>query len=134
MPTKERLVTLIPIRKMDRAIEFYTKALGAKFLYRGEGEMADGWAGLELLGHDLWLVAPEKREKRELAYTTILVRNIRKTVARMQKAGVKFQKAERNSKDDKIEGPILFAPFGGMATFKDSEGNLLMVWENIPPM
>jgi catechol 2,3-dioxygenase-like lactoylglutathione lyase family enzyme len=129
-----QLVTLIPIRKMDRAITFYTKILGAKVVFRGDGEMKDFWAALKVAGADVWFVNPEKREKRKLAYHTLVVKDIRRFVAGLQRRGVKFDKAVRMNKETKIEGPIAFDPFGAAAYFKDSEGNLLMVWQNSPSM
>lgn len=129
-----RLVTLIPIRKMDRAIRFYTKALGAKLLYRGQGEMKDSWAGLKLGGVEVWFIAPEKREKRSLSYTTFLVKDIRRFVGGLKRKGVRFDRAVRMSRESRVEGPITFEPFGASAFFKDTEGNLLMVWQNEPPM
>ena len=129
-----RLVTLIPIQKMDRAIKFYTKTLGGKVLYRGEGPMKNFWASLKVGGAEVWFVAPDKREKRKLAYHTLLVKDIRKYVAELKRRGVKFEKADLMSKETKVEGPIAFDTFGASAFFKDSEGNLLMTWQNFPPM
>jgi catechol 2,3-dioxygenase-like lactoylglutathione lyase family enzyme len=134
MPSEARLVTLIPIKNMDRAIGFYTTKLGAKLLYRGDGDMKDFWAGLSVAGAEVWFVAPEKREPHKLAYQTLLVKDIRKYVAKLQKAGVKFRKAEKVSKDTKIDGPVASEAFGASAFFQDSEGNTLMVWQNFPPM
>src|SRR5215469_8420795 len=134
MAADAKLVTLIPIKKMDRAIKWYTKALGAKLNYRGQGEMEDFWASLSVGGCDVWFVSPEKKEKRKLAYHTLVTADIRKYVGRLKKNGVKFEKAEKMSKQTKIEGPIAFDQFGASAFFKDSEGNLLMAWQNFPPM
>lgn len=134
MASKVRLATLSPIRNMDRAIKFYTKKLGAKLDARGRGQMRNMWAGLKLGDHDLWLIAPAKREKRELAYTTFLVSNIKSFTKKLQKNGVKFEKAEAMGEDSRIEGPVTYESFGASAFFKDSEGNLLMVWQNFPPM
>jgi predicted enzyme related to lactoylglutathione lyase len=134
MATNPRLVPLIPIRKMERAIEFYTKKLDAKVLYRGQGSMRDFWASLKVGGVEVWLVTPEAWEKRKLAYNTIIVKDIKRFVASLVRRGVKFEKAERMSKETKIEGPIAFETFGASAAFKDSEGNLLMAWQNFPPM
>ncbi|MGI0156233.1 MAG: VOC family protein, partial [Thermoplasmata archaeon] len=66
------MATLMPIRDMKRAIKFYTKSLGGKLRSRGSGEMKNFWASLTLGDHEIWLIAPEKREKRALAYTTLL--------------------------------------------------------------
>jgi catechol 2,3-dioxygenase-like lactoylglutathione lyase family enzyme len=134
MATGAQLVTLITIKKMDRAIAFYTKKLGGKVVYRGQGDMKNWWAALKVGGVDVWFVTPEKWEKRKLAYHTLLVKDIRKYVGDLKRKGVKFEKADRMSKETKIEGPIAFDTFGASAMFKDSEGNLLMAWQNFPPM
>jgi len=134
MAAKASVVTLIPIRNMNRAIKFYTKQLGGKLEARGKGQMRDMWAGVNLWGHDLWMIQPSKREKRELAYTTFLVKNIKSFVKGLQKKGVKFQRAEHMEPDARIDGPIAFESFGASAFFKDPEGNLLMVWQNFPAM
>jgi predicted enzyme related to lactoylglutathione lyase len=134
MAAEARLVPLIPIRKMDRAIKFYAGALGAKVVYRGRGAMKDFWASVKVGGTEVWFVAPEKREARKLSYHTFVVKDIRKFVAQLQRRKVKFEKAERMNKDTKIEGPIAFDPFGASAFFKDTEGNLLMAWQNFPAM
>jgi len=130
MAAKVRVATLMPIRDMDRAIDFYTKQLGAKLTMRGDGAMKDGWASLSLASHEVWLVAPEKREKRTLAYTTFVVTNIKSFVGGLVKKGVKFQKAEKMGPETKIDGPIAFSPWGASAFFKDSEGNVLMAWQD----
>ncbi|MCI4354890.1 MAG: VOC family protein [Thermoplasmata archaeon] len=127
-------MTLIPIKNMTRAVRFYTKTLGGKLLYRGEGPMKDAWASLLVGGAQVWFVTPGVREKRKLAYQTFLVKDIRKFVAGLRRRGVKFEKASRMSKETKVEGPIAFDPFGASAFFKDTEGNLLMAWQNFPPM
>ena len=129
-----RLVTLMPVRNMNRAIKFYTKTLGGRMGDRGRGVMRDFWASATLGGAEIWLVAPSEREKRNLAYSTLLVRNIKSYVKGLQRKGVKFQRAERSGPETRIDGPIAFEQFGASAFFKDSEGNLLMVWQNFEPM
>lgn len=129
-----RLVTLVPIRNMNRAIKFYTKSLGAAMGDRGRGAMRDLWASVRLGGCDVWLIAPEKREKRALAYSTLLVKNIKTTVKQLQKKGVKFQRAVKMGPESRNVGPIAFESFGASAFFNDSEGNLMMVWQNFPAM
>ncbi|HZY71037.1 MAG TPA: VOC family protein [Thermoplasmata archaeon] len=125
-----RVATLMPVRKMNRAIKFYTKTLGGKLNARGQGEMKDFWASVNLSGSELWLVAPSEREKRKLAYTTLIVKDIKRTVSGLTKKGVKFDRAERMGKETRVEGPIAFESFGASAFFKDPEGNLLMVWQD----
>ncbi|MCI4323374.1 MAG: VOC family protein [Thermoplasmata archaeon] len=134
MATGAQLVTLIPIKKMDRALTFYTNVLGGKLQFRGDGAMKNFWASMKVGGAEVWLVAPGKLEKRKLAYQTFVVKDIKKYVADLKRKGVKFQKAEAMNKDTKVVGPIAFEKFGAAAFFKDPEGNLLMAWQNFPPM
>jgi predicted enzyme related to lactoylglutathione lyase len=126
--------TLIPVRNMSRAVKFYTDTLGGKLTFRGEGDMKESWASVKLGKEDFWLTKPENWEKRTLSYSVFLVKNIKGVVNELQGKGVKFQKAEKMSKETKVEGPIAYESFGASAFFKDSEGNLLMVWQNNPPM
>jgi catechol 2,3-dioxygenase-like lactoylglutathione lyase family enzyme len=128
------MISLIPVRKMDRAIRFYTKTLGAKVVYRAPGAMKNYWAAMRFGKVDVWFVSGGRQERRTLAYHTFLVKNIRSAVKTLQKKGVKFQKGEKTPSSTSVEGPITWEPFGGGAFFKDPEGNLLMVWQNNPPM
>ncbi len=134
MAKDAQLVTLIPIRNMNRAIKFYTGTLDGKLVMRGTGQMKNYWAALNIAGADVWFVAPEKREPRKLAYTTFIVKDIRKYVAKLQRRKVKFDRAERMGPDTKIEGPIAFDENGAAAYFKDPEGNLLMIFQVDPRM
>jgi predicted enzyme related to lactoylglutathione lyase len=122
--------TLVPVKNMDRAVKFYTESLGGKLLFRDTGEMKDSWASIKMGKSEFWLIAPETREKRTLAYSTFVVKDIRAVVKDLKSKGVKFQKADRMSKETKVEGPIAVESFGASAFLKDSEGNLLMVWQN----
>ena len=126
--------TLVPIRNMERAVEFYTKMLGGKVTARGQGEMKDYWASVRVGKEEFWLTAPETREKRTLAYSTFLVKDIKSVVNELKDRGVKFKRGEKMSKESRLEGPIVYESFGASAFFKDSEGNLLMVWQNNPSM
>ena len=134
MAAKNRVATLTPIKNMNRAIQFYTKKLGGRLVERAPGEMRNMWAALSLAGHDIWLITPGKREKRTLAYTTFVVNNIKSYVRALQRKGVKFEKAERMGPESRIEGSVTYESFGASAFFKDSEGNLLMIWQSSPAM
>lgn len=134
MASNAHVVTLIPIRDMNRAIKFYTKAAGGKLKERARGRMRNMWASVRLGDGDLWLIAPEKFEKRTLAYTGLLVKNIKRFVGGLKQKGVKFQRAVAMDPKAKIVGPIAFETWGASAFFKDTEGNLMMVWQNSPAM
>ncbi len=132
MAFKFELVSLIPVRNMSRAIRFYRQALGAKVRMRGTGAMRNNWASLRIGDADVWFVVPDRREGRRLAYSALVVKNIRKSVRQLRKAGVRFQRATRSTPETRIEGPIAFERYGASAFFQDSEGNLLMLMENPP--
>lgn len=131
---KSRVITLMPVKKMSRALKFYTGSLGAKLEYRGQGEMKETWASVRFGKQSIWLVGADKPEVRRLSYTAFLVPNIRSVVKGLQAKKVKFDRPTRSGPQTKIEGPIAVEPFGASAFFKDSEGNLLMVWQNDPAM
>jgi len=129
MLDKARFVTLITVRKLDRAIKFYIESLGGKLVERGEGEMKDWFASVKVGRNEFWLVVPEKWEKRELAYNAFIVDDIKATVTDLRANGVRFSRAEKFGTDTKIEGPITRHASGAEAFFKDSEGNLIMLWQ-----
>jgi len=130
MLSRANFATLVPIRNMDRALRFYTKTLGGSLNMRATGEMKNSWASVNVGKTEFWLVRPEKHEKRELAYSVFAVKDIKKTVAGLKKKRIKFLRAERMGADSKVEGPISYSPYGAGAILKDSEGNLLMLWQN----
>jgi catechol 2,3-dioxygenase-like lactoylglutathione lyase family enzyme len=130
MANSAEFVTLVPIRNMTRAIRFYTKQLGGRVVMRGTGAMKNYWASMSVAGHHIWLVSPEKREKRNLAYMTLIVKDARRYVKALQKRGVKFNRAEPMGPDSTVDGPLVVAKYGTSAFFKDPEGNLWMVWQN----
>jgi predicted enzyme related to lactoylglutathione lyase len=124
--------TLVPIRNMERAIKFYTDTLGGSLNMRAEGEMKNEWASVNVGKTEFWLIRPEKRERKALAYSTFIVKDIKQAVDGLKGKGVKFLRAEKMGRDSRIEGSITFSPYGAVAFFKDSEGNLLMIWKNAP--
>ena len=115
---------------MDRAIRFYTKSLGGRLNMRAPGDMRNFWASVNVGKTEFWMVHPDKREKRDLAYATFVVKDIKKTVAGLRTKRVRFLRGERMGRDSKVEGPIVYSPYGAGALFKDSEGNLFMLWQN----
>ncbi len=121
--------TIVPIRNMDRAVKFYTATLGGKLLQRMEGDMKDFWASVKLSGCEFWLVSPEEQEKRELAYSVFVVDDIKAVVSELKGKGVKFRRGEKMGEDSKVVGPISYGSTGANAFFKDSEGNLIMLWQ-----
>ena len=130
MLSKSDFATLVPIKNMDRAVKFYTRTLGGSLNMRAKGEMKNYWASVNVGKSEFWLIKPEKREKRELAYSTFIVKDIKKTVEGLRRKGVRFLPAERMGPDTTTDGPISYSPYGAGAFLKDSEGNLLGLWQN----
>ncbi len=128
MLSEARFATLVPIRDMGRAIKFHTRTVGRKLTMRGEGEMKDSWASVKVGKSDFWLISPERREKRELTYSTFIVKDIRRTVKSLKGKGVKFHRAEIGAPETKVEDPISFNSLGAAAFFNDSKGNVL-IWQ-----
>ena len=129
MAKSVEFVTLIPIRNMSRAVRFYSKQLSGKVTMRGTGEMRNSWASMTIAGHHVWLVAPDKREKRALSYMTLIVKDVKRYVKSLQRRGVRFQPGESMGPESKVEGPVVSTPYGTSAFFKDPEGNLWMVFQ-----
>ena len=130
MLDKADFVTLVTVKKMDRAIKFYTEALGGKVVSLGEGPMKDAWASVKVGKNNFWLIVPSAWEKRELAYNVFVVEDIGAAVTDLKKKGVKFTRAEKYDKDTRIDGPIGRHSWGAEAFFRDSEGNLFMLWQS----
>ena len=130
MLSKASFATLVPIKNMDRAISFYKKALGGSLNMRAPGDMKNMWASISVGKSEFWLIRPDKHEKRELAYSTFVVKDIKKTVAGLKKKRARFLPGEQMDSNSTVEGPIVYSPYGAAAIFKDSEGNLFMLWEN----
>ena len=122
--------TLLPVKNMDRAVKFYTQKLGGKLLLRADGEMKDFWASIRVSKSEFWLVSPQQQEKRELAYSVFQVEDIKAAVDDLKGKGVRFSRGEKMGKDSKVVGPITYDAMGNAAFFKDSEGNLLMLWQD----
>jgi predicted enzyme related to lactoylglutathione lyase len=131
MLSRAGFATLTPIKDMDRAIKFYTKTLGGKLQMRAPGDMKDMWASVKIGREEFWLVhpSPGQGKKPDVAFSTFIVKDIKAEVKELRKRGARFQAAEKMDKNTKIDGPIAIDPVGSVAFMKDSEGNLLMLWQ-----
>lgn len=116
---------------MDRAIKFYTKTLGGKLDMRASGDMKNVWASIRLGKQSFWLGPRDpKLKKLDFAFSTFVVRDILAEVKSLRSRGARFQRAEKMPGTTKVDGPIAYSEFGASAFFNDSEGNLLMLWQN----
>lgn len=116
---------------MDRAIKFYTKTLGGRLESRATGDMKDMWASIKIGEQSFWLGPRDpKLKKLDFAFSTFIVKDIRIEVKSLTSRGARFQRAEKMNGATKVEGPVAFSEFGASAFFNDSEGNLLMLWQN----
>ncbi len=129
MTEVNRFLCLIPVKKLDRAISFYTEKLGGKLVSRGPGDMEEWSATISIGKDDFLLVTPEEIEKRELSYNMLIVKDIKETVSRLRARGVRFARGEKLTTSSKVDGPISFDTWGATAFFNDSEGNLLTLFQ-----
>jgi predicted enzyme related to lactoylglutathione lyase len=130
MLSKSSFAAIIPIRNLDRALKFYTELLGGRLKMRGEGEMKDDWASVTINKAEFWLLKPEKHEKMTLAYNVFIVDDIKQAVGGLTKKGAKFLPGEKMGPGSKVDGAITSTPWGAKSAFlKDTEGNLLMLWQ-----
>jgi len=129
MLSNATVAILVPTRDMNRAIKFYTGKLGGKMGMRADGDMKNMWASVKVGKQEYWLISGAK--KADLAYSTFVVKDIKDTVNSLKKKGIRFQRAEKDKTTVKIDGPINFHDFGAEAFFKDSEGNLMMIWQGM---
>ncbi len=131
MLSKAGFATITPVRNMDRAIKFYTKTLGGKLQQRAPGEMKNMWASVKIGREDFWLVTPPgpQAKKPDLAFSTFIVKDIKAELTDLRKRGARFQRAEKMNPETKVDGPIAYDAMGAVAFLKDSEGNLLMLWQ-----
>ena len=121
---------MIPIKRMSRALKFYTDVLGGEVVMKGEGDMKDSWAAVKVGKAKFWLIEPEEHEKMELAYNVFVVKGIKRVVNGLEKKGVRFLTGKEIGPGMKMDGNIAEEPWGAKsAFFKDTEGNLLMLWE-----
>ena len=100
---------------------------------RGTGEMKNSWASVKVGKQDFWLVNPPgpKPKIPDLAFSTFIVKDVKKEVQDLRKKGVRFQKAEKMGPDTVVDGAVASDEFGSTAFFYDSEGNLLMLWQTM---
>jgi predicted enzyme related to lactoylglutathione lyase len=133
MLSKADFATLVVVKNMDRALKFYTSKLGGKVSMRGNGDMKNMWASLKIGKEDFWLIRTpgSGAKKPDLAYSTFIVKDVKKEVQELRKKGVRFERAEKMTPETEIDGPVASDPYGATAFFKDSEGNLLMLWQAV---
>lgn len=107
----------IYVANMDRAVRFYTEALGLKLAYR----FGDHWASVEL-GKGLTIglhpaSAESPRGRGGMAIGLELSGSIEEAVRRLEAKGVRFA------------GIVNEAKAGKFAQFEDPDGNLLYLAE-----
>jgi predicted enzyme related to lactoylglutathione lyase len=105
----------VPVHDQDRALAFYTNALGFTVATDQPFGETQRWIELKIPGADTRLVlfTPDGHEDRigGAQPLTFLSANVEATYAELRARGVEF-----------LAGPDT-QPWGTYATFKDSEGN-----------
>ena len=105
--------TCYPVRDMDRAVGFYRDVLGLRPLFTGEE-----WSEFEIDGQRLALHKIHVPFAAvEIAAVSLEAVPMEKVIEKLKARGVRF-----------AEDMQVF-PYGKLASFKDSEGNLIGLYE-----
>lgn len=108
--------TCYPVRDMDRAVDFYRDVLGLNLLFTGEE-----WSEFQVGSQRLALHKTENPIAAvEVATLALNASPIEETVARLKSRGVR------------VAHDIRLFPYGKLASFFDSEGNLIGLYEPPP--
>jgi predicted enzyme related to lactoylglutathione lyase len=104
------------VTNMDRAIQFYEKTLGLSVLFKGED-----WSEFQI--HERRIALCKTNEpimSRGGAVISLLAKPIENVIASLKSQGVYFVKE------------LHVFPYGKLAEFLDSEGNVLGLYEPPP--
>ena len=107
----------LPVKDMDRALKFYGDTLDLE-----QGKAQDDWAEIDANGLKIGLNASEAEGARADGGAV---------VAFQPEGGIDDAVSELKGKGIEVPGEISEHPWGRIATFKDSEGNDLQLYE--PP-
>jgi len=126
MLTKAAVTTMLPVKDLNRAREFYEKKLGLKPL----GSRQDGkflFAGGD--GGTLALFPKPEGTKAEHTAVSFLVKDIAREIKELAARGVVFE--DYDFPGLKTENHVCVLGSEKAAWFKDTEGNYLCLHEDI---
>ena len=126
MLTKAAVTTMLPVKDLNRAREFYEKKLGLKPL----GSRQDGkflFAGGD--GGTLALFPKPEGTKAEHTAVSFLVKDIAQEIKELAARGVVFE--DYDFPGLKTENHVCVLDSEKAAWFKDTEGNYLCLHEDI---
>jgi len=126
MLTKAAVTTMLPVKDLNRAREFYEKKLGLKPL----GSRQDGkflFAGGD--GGRLALFPKPEGTKAEHTAVSFLVKDIAREIKELAARGVVFE--DYDFPGLKTENHVCVLGSEKAAWFKDTEGNYLCLHEDI---
>jgi catechol 2,3-dioxygenase-like lactoylglutathione lyase family enzyme len=126
MLTKAPVTTMLPVKDLNRAREFYEKKLGLKPI----GARQDGkflFAGGD--GGTLALFPKPEGTKAEHTAVSFLVKDIAREIKELKQKGVVFE--DYDFPGLKTENHVCVLGSEKAAWFKDTEGNYLCLHEDI---
>lgn len=126
MLTKAPVTTMLPVKDLNRAREFYEKKLGLKPL----GSRQDGkflFAGGD--GGTLALFPKPEGTKAEHTAVSFLVKDIAREIKELEARGVAFE--DYDFPGLKTENHVCVLGSEKAAWFKDTEGNYLCLHEDL---
>ena len=127
MLTHAPVTTMLPVKDMTRARDFYENKLG---LQPG-GLKADGKFVYSVGGSVLALFPKPEGTKADHTAISFQVPDITATIADLKRTGVVFE--DYDFPDFKTVDHVCVLGAEKAAWFKDSEGNYLCIHEDLPP-
>ena len=107
--------TTVAVADQDRALDFYTKKLGMK-VFTDQMAGDSRWIELQIPGADTMVVLwKPDRPTAETPAVVFVADRVRTTYEELRAKGVEFTEPPRK------------APWGEHASFRDSEGNLVLI-------
>ncbi|HMN76649.1 MAG TPA: VOC family protein [Burkholderiaceae bacterium] len=127
MLSDANVTTMLPVRDVDRARRFYEGCLGLK----PGGFKPDGKLVYTVGGSTLALFPKPEGTKADHTAISFRVANIAASIAQLERAGVVFE--DYDFPGLKTVGHVCVLGAEKAAWFKDPEGNVLCIHEDLPP-
>lgn len=127
MLSDANVTTMLPVRDVDRARRFYEGCFGLK----PGGFKPDGKLVYTVGGSTLALFPKPEGTKADHTAISFRVADIAASIAQLERAGVVFE--DYDFPGLKTVGHVCVLGAEKAAWFKDPEGNVLCIHEDLPP-
>jgi catechol 2,3-dioxygenase-like lactoylglutathione lyase family enzyme len=126
MLTRAPVMTMLPVKDLERARDFYVNKLGLE----AEGLAADGKFVLRANGTKLGLIPKPEGTKAEHTAVSFEVPDIAAEIKTLERRGVAFE--DYDFPGFKTVDHMIVLGNEKCAWFKDTEGNILCLHQDLP--